>query len=254
MKVRILLVMMAVSPNAAATSFDCSQASTLVEQVICSNKQLSDLDDSLAAAYKDALSASNSVGQIRVRQREWLVNERNRCQDITCIRVAYTKRLAELSSPRRTTLKSGNDYVVPTDQEWVITEFSPYKSEKGIGTADLYIDGNVIIDSKYSLSGKFDFTLSSGTSEPIIIFGGSKITVGDSRGEIIYQIKNDQPISPITQQRLGSQKTSGRELTSTDLYCESMALAFVGATLDYKPPNSPEQAKRVPAGIHRCPF
>lgn len=35
--------------------------------------------------------------------------------------------------------------------------------------------------------------------------------------------------------------------TSTDLYCESMAIAFVESMLDYKPPSSPAHAKRVDA-------
>lgn len=37
------------------------------------------------------------------------------------------------------------------------------------------------------------------------------------------------------------------ESTSTDLYCESMALAFVESVLNYQPPSSPEHAKRVDA-------
>lgn len=40
-------------------------------------------------------------------------------------------------------------------------------------------------------------------------------------------------------------KSVGVERTSTDIYCESMALALYESLLNYQPPKSPEIAKRV---------
>lgn len=79
---------------------------------------------------------------------------------------------------------------VPANQIWIIDGFEPYKSD--IGTADLYFDGNVMIGKKYSLSGKFDFTISSGMAEPIVVYGGTKVTVGDSRGKVTIMAKPAQ--------------------------------------------------------------
>lgn len=52
--------------------------------------------------------------------------------------------------------------------------------------------------------------------------------------------------TPYAQARSPNQRqTQTLEPTSTDLYCESMSIAFVESMLDYKPPRSPEHAKRV---------
>lgn len=53
--------------------------------------------------------------------------------------------------------------------------------------------------------------------------------------------------SPYVQKHASSRKSVTRQATSTDLYCESMAMAFVESMLDYKPPSSPTHAKRVDA-------
>ena len=42
-----------------------------------------------------------------------------------------------------------------------------------------------------------------------------------------------------------NQKPLKHEETSTDLYCESMALSFIEVALDYAPPSSQEHAKRA---------
>jgi len=96
MRIPILLAVMVLSSSAAAASFDCAKAATRVERTICADRKLSDLDDQLAAAYQNALTAASDANSIRTRQREWLANERNKCRDSTCIQDAYAKRLAEL--------------------------------------------------------------------------------------------------------------------------------------------------------------
>ncbi len=46
------------------------------------------------------------------------------------------------------------------------------------------------------------------------------------------------------------QNPSTYEPTSTDLYCDTMVIAFMDVALDSKPPSSPEHAKRVEAAEH----
>jgi uncharacterized protein YecT (DUF1311 family) len=82
--------------NSYAASFDCKKAITLVEQAICSNQELSKLDQQLATMYKKALANSLNQAVLKDRQREWLNSERNSCQEIACIKEAYLSRLTEL--------------------------------------------------------------------------------------------------------------------------------------------------------------
>ncbi len=92
----MLLLLVPFMPTLAA-SFDCNKASTLVETAICSDAELSSLDDSLAALYKQALRQSSSASQIKARQRAWL-KTRNTCKSEGCVRDAYHQRLAELQA------------------------------------------------------------------------------------------------------------------------------------------------------------
>lgn len=57
-----------------ATSFDCTKASTLVENVICSDNDISTLDETLSSSYRDALAAANNANNIKIDQRNWLKN------------------------------------------------------------------------------------------------------------------------------------------------------------------------------------
>jgi uncharacterized protein len=97
-------------------SFDCAKASNLVEKTICADKQLSALDETLAVAYKKAASIAGEAQAVKVRQRAWLNEERNKCQDATCLNSAYTKRLAELSNTKRKT--TGKETAIVGRIEW----------------------------------------------------------------------------------------------------------------------------------------
>ncbi|MDQ6630408.1 MAG: hypothetical protein M3Y82_01460, partial [Verrucomicrobiota bacterium] len=60
---------------------------------------------------------------------------------------------------RRVTLQHGSDPVfVPKGKIWKLEKLSPYISEKGIGTADVYVTGQICVGGKkdYTLYGKFD--------------------------------------------------------------------------------------------------
>ena len=84
-----------------AASFDCSQASTSVERLICASADLSRLDDVLAEAYKDARGRSSNAARRGREQRQWLVR-RDACgEDVACIRTAYEARLKALRTEDR---------------------------------------------------------------------------------------------------------------------------------------------------------
>jgi len=78
-----------------AVSFDCNKAKTLVEQTICSNTELSSLDDQVAARYKEALQTTENKESVKTDQRKWLTT-RNNCKEVDCLKEVYVKRISEL--------------------------------------------------------------------------------------------------------------------------------------------------------------
>lgn len=84
--------------NANAASFDCRKATTLIEKYICSDQQLSDLDDLLMLAYKKARTNAVNPKQVKAQQRSWLKKVRNACQTPECLKQAYTDRIHVLVS------------------------------------------------------------------------------------------------------------------------------------------------------------
>ena len=74
-------------------SFDCSAASNLVEQSICNNNDLANLDNQLNEAYNtynQYLGDSNLATELDTSQKKWLI-QRNKCEDSECIGQNLTK-------------------------------------------------------------------------------------------------------------------------------------------------------------------
>jgi len=66
---------------ANAASFDCTQTLSNVERAICSNQELSDLDDQLHREYRDAAQYGHIPG-LRSTQRHW-IRSRDDCRTRT---------------------------------------------------------------------------------------------------------------------------------------------------------------------------
>jgi len=106
-------LLLIIAGNIHAASFDCSKAASEVEKIICSDDELSRLDESLSMAYLRALKQTDIKKQAIESQRQWLKNERNACKDLEeayethaeCIKEAYETRIKELSL-----LSSGGRY------------------------------------------------------------------------------------------------------------------------------------------------
>lgn len=107
----ITLCLAAYLPPAQAASFDCQKASTPVEQAICSDDELSGLDEQLNHSYSAHLnSPEQDAAQLKSTQRAWLRKNRQRCETSgnvrDCLSSAYRERLDELGpstgvDPRR---------------------------------------------------------------------------------------------------------------------------------------------------------
>lgn len=85
--------------RASATSFDCSKANAAPEKIVCSDASLGALDDQLARSYKQRLTQSRSAESERRSQIRWLVEVRDKCASVDCMRSAYRARLSALQPP-----------------------------------------------------------------------------------------------------------------------------------------------------------
>lgn len=81
--------------EAYAASFDCKLASTYSEKTICTNSQLSKLDEQLSALYKASISLSGTPESLKFQQREW-IKKRNSCTNEPCISELHQSRIGEL--------------------------------------------------------------------------------------------------------------------------------------------------------------
>jgi uncharacterized protein len=84
--------------HASAASFKCTSQSSASEKIVCSDLQLSKLDDRLAAAYQLAKAASPDTKSIEAaRTEQWLWRQHN-CTDRACVLNWYERRIAELDA------------------------------------------------------------------------------------------------------------------------------------------------------------
>jgi uncharacterized protein len=91
-------IIFAVPVAAIAASFDCSKAKSKTEILICSDADVSSLDESLGIAYKSAYSrVENKIG-LRQSQREWLASYSfTSCTNITCLKKQISERIEILN-------------------------------------------------------------------------------------------------------------------------------------------------------------
>ena len=84
---------------AGAASFDCKKAKTKQEQMICTDAELSALDDSLAVAYKSARTQTpSSLRPTLIRwQRQWLEDDVQACANRSCVKSAYQAQIKNLT-------------------------------------------------------------------------------------------------------------------------------------------------------------
>ena len=80
---------------AVAASFDCTKARAFAEKAVCSNAQLSRMDDALSDNYKHMLASNIGDGardDLRKTQRQWLT-DRNSCKTDVCLVELYRGRI-----------------------------------------------------------------------------------------------------------------------------------------------------------------
>jgi uncharacterized protein YecT (DUF1311 family) len=95
---KIALACLFACAQVQAASFDCAQARSPSEKLICSNADLSELDSQLGEAYGFAKRNANAddANRLGAEQRQWLRDVRNRCVDAACLVKTYKSRLLQI--------------------------------------------------------------------------------------------------------------------------------------------------------------
>ena len=172
---RIFLFTVLLAANiSCAASFDCGKAGTSVEKTICSDKELSRLDDLLTAAYRKALADMENVSDLRASQISWLKDVRNHCQDADCLKAAYLDRLDKMQTFLEWLAENNNPSTAPKQ-----TKLSRYANSLNIPERFLlaplafFIGGEVDISFVKFIDATFRF----GHSKPLIKAEGDRVII-----------------------------------------------------------------------------
>lgn len=84
-------------PNSLAASFDCKKKASIIEHMICGDAQLSELDEKLNNAYRNALKSNPDRNLIASSQKQWLKRLYHFCRSNECLKGAYYARINVLS-------------------------------------------------------------------------------------------------------------------------------------------------------------
>ncbi len=96
----IAILLFCAASTVSAASFNCTKAGTHVEKLICSNSEISELDDQVNIDYHKALDKANDEERPNLinQQKHWLKFMRNRCKDALCIKQAYRSQIVGLAA------------------------------------------------------------------------------------------------------------------------------------------------------------
>lgn len=125
------LAMMLLTP-AHAASFDCTKAVRPLEKIICSDSELSSLDEKLNESYQNALLKNR---ELKYSQREWL-KALSQCNDgptpLECLKKSFRERIKTLNS-----VASNNSSSLGIE----ILGLSSVNGEKGLQVGDVSSSG-----------------------------------------------------------------------------------------------------------------
>lgn len=85
-------------PPRSGPAFDCEQAFSPAEKLICSDAVLSLMDWELTRAYANAQRSVDDPAALQREQDDWRWHVRNACRTVSCVESVYTERTADLSA------------------------------------------------------------------------------------------------------------------------------------------------------------
>jgi uncharacterized protein len=156
--------------SAKGASFDCGKATTKVEKLICSDAELSKLDEKLAETYNNVSKDEQGVELLKREQRTWL-KERNRCTNVLCLRDRYQQRIAKLNGASYILLMSKDEKLCNTMLVLYNGDMKTYESIR-YDEHEMYTEINWQNDDELELKHAFFDINNDGKNELIIKFVG----------------------------------------------------------------------------------
>jgi len=96
----LIAALFVVPATSQSAGFDCSKASSPVEELICEDtpqsRLLSELDSRMSSAYEQAITVAEDPRRLKEEQRRWLRDVRDHCSDPSCLEIVYTDRIQQL--------------------------------------------------------------------------------------------------------------------------------------------------------------
>lgn len=97
-KISLMTLLVAACGSAFAASFECTKAKSKTEKLICSDAEVSALDEALSAAYKRAYERVEDKSGLRQTQRDWLSSYAlTGCSIASCLKSEISERIAVLN-------------------------------------------------------------------------------------------------------------------------------------------------------------
>ena len=78
-------------------SFDCNAGTSIQEQIICNDNEISQLDNQMSQAYLQLKLNTKDINELRRQQHAWIKYSRNTCLNKYCLIKTYKIRIAELT-------------------------------------------------------------------------------------------------------------------------------------------------------------
>ena len=132
----------------SAAPMPCGSPLNQLEKMVCSDKEARSLDELVHRLYEDVLHSTHGSSDEIDRHRTWIVEKRDTCRDLTCIKDAYYLRLEQLDGFARRTVK-GKKLITPFfEGAW--KRINP----SGFEPADLSIEGETTKEFLFSISAE----------------------------------------------------------------------------------------------------
>jgi uncharacterized protein len=172
----ILLGWMGLITSAQTASFNCENATSTIEKLICNNSELSLSDETLNNLYRTALDHASLDSYVKNdsnlinEQKKWLKNIRNACKEVSCLEKAYEERNAQLekldmiiisrvqahqSANRFQSIVTDYSKLLPTQEQAQFAKILDNKIQSGPLSVD-EIAGNINVIEDYD-SRAFDY-------------------------------------------------------------------------------------------------
>ena len=101
-----------------SASFNCSEAKGFIEKTICSDPALSQLDEELSNAYRNALDSANHPKSVITMQKTWIAKIRSTCTTTQCLENVYKKQITELNAVEKYSWKLFHDEKIGIEFEY----------------------------------------------------------------------------------------------------------------------------------------